>query len=93
MNDLSKIIQPALLDSAKNTAIEIGKNEHLSDKQIQQVQVAYIKYLQDTMEGSYFKNLQENYINNFKITAKAVYTQQEVDAMIKFYSSPIGQQI
>lgn len=92
-SELAEIMQPAILEVAKNGAIEIGKIQHLTPNQTQQVQLAYTKSLQEMVQEDYFNTLQADQINILKTTIKAIYTQQEVDAMIAFYSSPIGQQI
>lgn len=65
----------------------------LTPKQSEQVQRAIERYALSVYQGLNTQQLRTAMIDIFKTTAQSAYTQEEVDAQIQFFSTPVGQRV
>lgn len=67
--------------------------DKLSASQKQQLQTVVSDFAQKMLAEQNTPAMRQQLINAYLATAKATYTQAEVNAMIEFYGSPIGQAV
>lgn len=65
----------------------------MSALQRQQLTAIITKYNKEIFNDDYVNKLNERLIQDYIVTAKQHFTQQEVDAQVAFYSSVVGQSI
>ncbi|QHG08840.1 DUF2059 domain-containing protein [Moraxella osloensis] len=69
------------------------KDQKLSETQQQQIQQVVNDFMQKSLEAQNQPKMREQFINAFIETAKTTYTQAEVNSMIDFYGSTVGQSV
>ena len=69
------------------------KDQKLSETQQQQIHQVVNDFMQKSLEAKKKTKMREQFINAFIETAKTTYTQAEVNSMIDFYSSTVGQSV
>ena len=69
------------------------KDQKLSETQQQQIHQVVNDFMQKSLEAQNQPKMREQFINAFIETAKTTYTQAEVNSMIDFYSSTVGQSV
>lgn len=69
------------------------KDQKLSETQQQQIHQVVNDFMQKSLEAQNQPKMREQFINAFIETAKTTYTQAEVNSMIEFYGSNIGQSV
>ena len=82
---MSQAIEQATKDSLAN--------QELTATQQQQVQDAIGEFMQKSIDMQNQPQVREQFIHAFIETAKTTYSQAEVNSMIEFYSSNIGQSV
>ncbi|MFW2178381.1 MULTISPECIES: DUF2059 domain-containing protein [unclassified Moraxella] len=80
-------------DMMKKAFAQMPKDNKLTDEQNQQMQQAVQQFTQELISEQNTPAMRQQFKNAYIESAKVVYNQQEVDAMLAFYSSPMGQQI
>lgn len=81
--------QQAIQQTLKSTLQTVD----LTPSQLQQIEQATNELLQKVINEQNRPELRQNMIKLYQATLKDNYSQAEVDAMITFYGSPIGQSI
>ena len=69
------------------------KDQKLSETQQQQIHQVVNDFMQKSLEAQNQPKMREQFINAFIETAKTTYTQAEVNSMIDFYGSTVGQSV
>lgn len=69
------------------------KDQKLSETQKQQIHQVVNDFMQKSLEAQNQPKMREQFINAFIETAKTTYTQAEVNSMIDFYGSTVGQSV
>lgn len=82
---MSQAIEQATKDSLAN--------QELTATQQQQVQDAIGEFMQKSIDMQNQPQVREQFIHAFIETAKTTYSQAEVNSMIEFYGSNIGQSV
>ena len=82
---MSQAIEQATKDSLPN--------QELTATQQQQVQDAIGEFMQKSIDMQNQPQVREQFIHAFIETAKTTYSQAEVNSMIEFYGSNIGQSV
>ena len=79
--------------TVQNAIKENLKDQKLSETQQQQIQQVVNDFMQKSLEAQNQPKMREQFINAFIETAKTTYTQAEVNSMIDFYGSTVGQSV
>ena len=69
------------------------KDQKLSETQQQQIHQVVNDFMQKSLEAQNQPKMREQFIHAFIETAKTTYSQAEVNSMIEFYGSNIGQSV
>lgn len=93
LEDSNKQAQGLLIQTLQKNFATMPKNQNLTPEQNVKLQQLIQNFIQDALKEQNSPESRLKFKNAFISSAKATYTQQEVDAMIAFYGSPIGQQI
>lgn len=79
--------------TVQNAIKENLKDQKLSETQQQQIHQVVNDFMQKSLEAQNQPKMREQFIHAFIETAKTTYTQAEVNSMIEFYGSNIGQSV
>lgn len=79
--------------TVQNAIKENLKDQKLSETQQQQIHQVVNDFMQKSLEAQNQPKMREQFINAFIETAKTTYTQAEVNSMIDFYGSTVGQSV
>lgn len=106
---LQKLIQVLQFDKGLNNQLQQSKgmatqaiqqmlkdtlqDSQLTPNQLQQIEQATSDLMQKMIDEQSRPELRQKMIDTYQETLKENYSQAEIDAMISFYSSPIGQSI
>lgn len=93
LEDINKQVQGMIAPILQKSFNNLPKNENLTAEQNVKIQKALENFIQDMIKEQSSPANRLKFKQAFIESAKATYSQQEVDAMIAFYGSPIGQQI
>lgn len=89
MNQSKETVAKAMEASISN----LIPKEQITEAQRQQMLEALSEFTQKSMDDLNQSEMRKQMINAYIETAKTVYTQDEVNAMIAFYGSNIGQSV
>ena len=90
MMEQSKGVMSQAIEQATKDSLA---NQELTATQQQQVQDAISEFMQKSIDLQNQPQVREQFIHAFIETAKTTYSQAEVNSMIEFYGSNIGQSV
>lgn len=94
--DLAKqmmTLDDTMMSQMVQSSLSMVAQDEMSDYQRQQLTTIITKYNKEIFSDDYLDKLNEQLIQDYIVTAKKHFTQQEVDAQVAFYSSAVGQSI
>lgn len=93
LDKMNQKTQVAMAEMFEINLATITHDKQLTPQQNEQAKQLMQKFILDVAKDYNTPQNRQQFIKAFIEANKAVYTQQEIEAMIAFYSSPIGQQI
>ena len=90
MMEQTKVVMSQAIEQANKDSLA---NQELTATQQQQVQDAIGEFMQKSIDMQNQPQVREQFIHAFIETAKTTYSQAEVNSMIEFYGSNIGQSV